>query len=429
MNKAKKKANVFLISTITLLTLLCLTICGWYIYVAFFAKQKATSTTFKVGELTLADGTSENLIEIQYFANKDNSGLEAFEIKYNYFLDEKRESFYSQGLQYVANNPYSNIKFQQVHNDLTKVKTGKSGVLFLGTRYYECQNSIVLHDSAQRFNYQEVAEGNFIKSTNPIGLDSFFKIQIGETLALMKFKGLDTQKDTSTSLGKSLFKNDFPAKDDSHDMYLIYDQEYFSKLLYESVKSAELGANYEAIFEFGDLFWYYKATEEDNTVYERINEPVAVGNGEYLDPGKIKDFIKSYYSIRIKTFEYGLQKSQDSMFNSVLGNTNYNSTGKYQSDDYFVGKTVINCNIYSFDFENDGLNNLTLKLNDNFISAHEKYKKSIVLSIEIDVDMLDNLGYELKGFNTKSFDGFVILKCCSVSNGEVVKDFLAEVQV
>lgn len=426
MNKALKSV---LISTLSIVLLICISICGWFAYIVFFAKQKASSTTFKVGALTLADGSQQNLVEIQYFANKDNSGLEAFEIKFNYFMDEDREDFYSQGLQYTSADAYSKISFDIGHNDITSVKVDSSGVLGWKKKYYECQNSYVPGATTNFFNYQEIAESNYVKSTHPIGLDSFFKIQLSETLALMQFKGLDTPKDELTHLSEIRTYHNVWEADTYHDMYAIYNAEYFSKLLYESIKSAELGANYDAVFEFGDLFWYYQATKDDNTVYERINEPVVVGTGEFLDPGKIKDYIQSYYSIRIKTFEYGLQRAQDSMFKSVLGNTNYNSTGKYTSDDYFVGRTVIDCNVYSFEFVNDGLNNLTLKLSDTFVNYYKKYKNSIVLNVVIDLDLIDNLGYVFTDFADDCFKEFKVLRCYTTSNSEIVKDYSLEVQV
>lgn len=399
-----------------ILTLIALAVDIWYLYILLVGGEKVVSKTFEVGALTLADGTSKDIIEIEYFKNVDNSGYEAFEIKFNYFVDETKVNVFSQGLQFIAKT--GSVGIELAHNDLfVSDKIESEGALGWKDKYYNCQNSYMPTVNTSVYNYMSI-DDTYLKSTNPLNLQSYFKIDIGEDIYLMQFKGLDTPQNENTYFGTECVYHNIWVADKWHNKYYVYDVNYFAKLLYESVKTADLGANQNIVFEFGNLFNYY-AYDEETGVY---NE----NKTDFEDVLKISGDIKSYYSIRVKTHEYGLSRSQDSMFGSILGNQNFNLNGDSSGEDYFIGKTVIDCNISSFDFVTIEGNNIALKLKESFLNYYEKYKNLIKLSVIIDLDLLNELGYTFVGFTADSgLDNFMLYKCCTMSNNEVVTDYLS----
>lgn len=406
-----------------ILFVICLSIDIWYGYILFFGKEKILSKTFKVSTLTLADGTTTNIFEVEYFANKDNSGHEAFEIKFTNFMDEDRDQTFIQGLQYIADTSTSSIDFGFSHNHLgNSVFESSSGKLGWKDKYYSCQNTYIPSEATDVFNYMSSDGETYLKSTNPIDVDTGYKIQIGEDIYLMRFKGTDTPKDKSTEMWTERVYHNIWTADEYHTLYCAYDVNYFVKLLYESVKTAELGSNSDIIFEWGNLFNYYKY-DSTNKVYNE--EPT-----DYTSVKLVSGDIKSYYSVRIKTHEYGLQRSEDSMFGSFLGNSSFSLNGDYVDDTYFIGRTVVNCDISNFDFIIIDDNNIALKLSGAFIDYYSKFKSSIVLSVVIDLDLINELGYVFNGFSTDNgLDNFDIYECYSVSGGEKIEDFTNTLKV
>ena len=429
------KGQKFGISLCAILFVMCFAIDVWYGYILLFGKEKVVSKTFNVSTLTLADGTTENIFEVEYFANKDNSGYEAFEIKLTNYMDESRESTFIQGLQYIADSTTSSIDIQLSHNDVWvsdnpyKVK----GHLWWEDRYYYCYNSYVPTSTTDVFNYMSSDDETYLKSTNPINMGTRYKIQIGEDIYLMQFKGIALKKDletgkilqepsTPTEIGTIRTKHKVTADDIYHTQYSTYDINRFVKGIYDAVKTATLGTDDDIVFEWGNWFNYYKFNPDEN-VYEE--NPT-----DYSNVKIISGDIKSYYSIRVKTHEYGLSNAKDSLFGSVLGNQNFSLNGDYSGGDYFIGRTVVDCDVSSFDFVTVEDNNVALKLSDAFIDYYTQYKDSIVLSVVIDLDFLEKLGYTFVGFTADNrLDKFNIYECYSTSQGEVVEDYINELKV
>ena len=420
-----KGLKITLISILSIVCTVCASIIIWYLSVCLWGNEKKVSKTFYVGELQLADGTTKDIIEIEYFANKDGSGYEAFEIKYTYFMDENRIDSYSQGFQYIANEGYP-IEFGVTSEMLfiEKKPFRTEGAWFWEEKYYNCQVPTVPSDLISCYNY--MYNGNeYVKSTNPINKDSNFKINIGEDIYLMEFKGANeydtfgnlienTPINNDTYCGRSVKVGDF-SDDIIYFWHYVYDPHYFSRILYETVKSSSAGSSGNFVFEFGNLFNYYKYNAETGK-YD-------TNRTNYDDTLKLEEDIKSYYSIKITVHENGLTSSKESMFGSVLGNQNFSLTGHYSNGDYFVGSSIIEVGLNSFTLVPIEDNNVALKLNEQFIDYYSKYKNSIKLSIVIDLDLLSNLGYNFVGFTADSnLDKFSIYECYTSSGGIKVED-------
>ncbi len=405
-----KSLKDFLYVIIGLIVTIMVAIDVWYLYIVFVAPEKVISTTFEVGiqELKDADNTQFYFMEVELWDN-------AFEVKFNYMLDENQTDNFSQGLQYIYDDE---LIFGFTHNDITcELDSDRtSGILGWKKEYYNCQNSCAL-TGTNFYNYMSYDDySTSLKSTNPIDLDTVFKIQIGDELYGMKFKGTDTPKDNNTLIAKDVrIYHNIWTKDKFHSEYYIYDVNYLVYNLYQSVKSLPAGTNKAVVFEFGNLFNYYEYDE--NT--KQYTEKCSIDKAE-----KLTIDVKSYYSIKVKVNEGNLQKATDSLFNSYLGNTGYNETGDITTDDYFVGRTIKDLTWRDFDFIKVDDNNYALKLKEDFINNFEQYSSKLYLSVCINKDELNNIDINFVGFTSDNgLNNFNIYECYTIETigNEIIK--------
>lgn len=416
--KRLSKGKTLLIVLCAILFLACAFIDVWYVYVVLYGEVKQVVNTYEVGLQTLEDGSdTKYFIEVEYYSNENKNGYECFEIKFNYLLDEDKNAFYSQGLQYVANSIDDKISLNLVN---TSIKSdhhwGALGNYYDRNLFY----SYVPGDTTSFYNY---ASGNdydtTILSTNPVGDGSYFRIQLDKDLFLMKFKSSYRENRNPSDYSQELdIDADYysPAiycwyKDSD---YLLYDYSYFAQLLYNAMGSISNGTQSAAVFEFGNIFDYY-AYDENLGTYD--NQPIE-------DTTKVITDISSYYSIYVRKHADGIQKASQSLFNCVQGSSTFNISNDYAEDDYFIGRTIIDCDIYDFDYINIAEGYCLLSLKDSFVDYYSQYSDDISLSICIDLDRLSELNIKFYGFDTNSnLNKFSIYECYTqqVIDGEVVK--------
>lgn len=394
------------ISSLVIVFVICLAINIWYFNLKFFGKQKLISTTYEVGLQTLkdAEGTTKYFVEV-------NSMADMFEIKFNYMLDENQTAFYSQGLQFMkGSNGKINFNFARVSKDQQWLKS--SGWGLWKKDYYNRYLDGYLYSG---FDYNYMSNDDYetcLNSTNPIGENSFFKIQIGKKLYGMKFKGHAGFNEMAYA---GNFFVDWRLVEQRAYYYYSYDFIYFAQKLYNSIQSLPNGSNNAYVFEFADLFTYY---EYDEASQSYSTEPVSA---EYISI--LEKDVKSYYSILVTKTENKVTKANDSLFNCVAGNSGWTNGEDVTEEDYFIGRTTIDTTIYNFDFVLVGGNSYALKLNDKFISKWLADSDVIVLDVLIDLDFFTENNYEFVGFtNDSNLDKFKILRCRTVQtvNEELV---------
>ena len=396
----------------SVLVLLCVCLDGWYLYIKFFGPDKIVSNTYEVGLQETTDGNKKYFAEINYFSNANFNGLELFEVKFNYFVDENKENFYSQGLQFVANSQTDILQWQYNYSEAVSDKDPyreESGWP-LAKYYYAKFSSYGLKNGASIYNYTSYDDYETTTfSTNPFNKDSSFKIQLGDDLFLMKFKyrNFDNLKDLENipfiSSGESYFKTALLWNWADYYNYFSYlDVYYFSQLLYNSIRSLKYGTSQSIVFEFGDMFDYYKFED-----------------GDYVDTAlketdKVITDLKSYYSIKVNISADGaMRASTDSIFKSIHGEVNYNTISESGDDVYFIGRTVINCNENDFEPIELGEGEFELKLKQEFISSFIEYKDSIVLNVNIDLESYGDYIKKIK-LSENAFGPFVVYKVSGI---------------
>lgn len=423
----RKRIPAWIVIIIAILVAACLAVDCWYLYIKLYGDIKLPTQTYEVGLQQTESGDTKYFVEIEYYSNENNNGLECFEMKFNYLLDERQSDFYSQGLQIVADTKEDSIKLSLSEDSVDRKFSGWTPG---GNRYnrdvfynYEVESGAKMINYASGTDYDTT-----IISTNPIGDKSYFRIQLGDEndsqMYLMKFKSSyrDTRepKVYSDYIGHKNYNPAFYCYY-SDDYYIAYDYTYFVNLLYTALSSDTLanGTQSAMLFEFGNIFDYY---EYDSTTKVYKTQPLE-------DSTKVQKQITSYYSIYVKKHADGIQKASQSLFNCVQGSSTFNLTEDYSKDDYFIGRTVVTCNNKDFDYIKVTNNYYQLSLKESFIEEYSKYGDKIVLSVCIDLDELESKNINFLGLSENSgLKNFEILECYTTQtkDGEVVK---TEVQI
>lgn len=422
-----RKLKASLISVVITCVIICLAIDVWYLCVLLFGKDKIVVSTFYVNQLELADGSKVPIFELEYWANEDKSGYECFEIKTNYFMDETKANIYTQGMQYTSKSQNSSLDpldhysnyftagravGNRVYESHVKKQSAKNG--FGMWRNYDVKEKVGngWYNFYNAYNYESLNAEEFSKSTNPIGLNSFFRIQIGDEIYGMQLKGLESGA-TRISNQKfdshySTFGYDYVTQD------WVYDFDWLAYQLYSSVKDVSGNFDNYCNFELGDLFFYY--LRDENGVYSK-DKTTHIGN-ELIDKVVI-----NYLSVKVKTHSNGFTKSSDSMFGKYLGNNSFDLGVDYSQSDYFIGKTLIDCDTYSFDYFKITDNYYSAKLKQSFVEQYKEYRGQIALVVLIDKDILNSKDINFVGFAEDSgLQNWLVYSCNSVEtiNGERV---------
>lgn len=452
----QRKKTALIIATI-ILVIVCLLLDGWWAYIHFWGTTKNPSYVYNPSEIVKADGSKEDIVKLRYYANKDKSGLEMFEVDFTSFLDETRQDVKSQGLQFVSDDPETSLDWT-INWDkgyLDRQKIGRSNWYWhtnhigFRKRFYASFGNWALQNGTT-WNY---ATSNRYETTfsdnNPLSANSGFKISLQDSngnpeVFLMQFKGkyfeVEGQKIYPDENGKydavNGKNNWYPAvndfdknsnfvarhKDGLHgdytyyiDTFYMYDPYWFAHELYQSVKnSVKLGTSEYITFSWGNLFNFKKYDEETKS-YKSVE-----GN-EWT---KIVNHVSTNFTIKIETFERGAQKASDSLFNVIKENPTFNITGDHVYDDYFYGQNIVNIETSEFDLVHVVDSNYYLTLSDSAYNHYSKYKDKIFLSICIDLDIFKQKNYHFVGFSPNSkLNEFKIYEAYTIEtiNGEIIR--------
>ena len=431
------KGKIVGIIALVLVLTLCLGVIFWYAYIAVFGKEKFVTNTFYVGELENASGETRNIIEVQYNQNADGQGLELFEVKINGFTDGSQTDFYSQGVQYVADSPTDKIKwftiqdyfqvlkgsfsdfgisgvdeFESLIGNMNSVsdRFWQTGALFWYKEWIARYMSPTIFEGASRYNYQQFSNDDTTGSSNPLTEDSYIIANFGgeEDPVYIQFKGADYVSASDFS-GPEDFEGDKNAVVNAgrNNFYNNYNVDYLAYILYEQIQALPAGTNGTYVFEFADIFNYY-GSEDDMTSGVQLNQE---------DSLKVKQNMRSYYSIKVTVSANGAKNAQDSMFGVLHGSSTYSLDGSGSSSgDYFAGRQLINVDIYDFDYVKVIDNKFALKLKQEFKDIYLSKSNSIILSIFIDETALSELGMTFVGFTADSgLSDFMVLSVESSS--------------
>ena len=427
MAKAKTKSATVLkvlgVVFATLILIVCFCLCAWWYYIFWLGPEVQISNTYNIGLQEATDGTTQNVIEVKYFKNSNGSGLEALEIKLNGFSDETQTLFTSQGMQFVESTAGAGLAWE-FNQDMTierQLLSVDYSNIFSWRKLYNAFGRF--EPTSQYYNYSSM--NNFetpAGSADPITENSFFTIQIGDDLFMMKFKddnyNLEDDKPYQIIENAGVESYLLYSFLETNYLYTCYDEQWLGQVIYDLVKPMSAGTNSVSYFTFGDYFKFYKYDAE---------------SGQYVDtePAEtelIKVNMRTNFSIKFEVVADGLYRASQSMFKAVVGSPNYNANANFDSEDYYTGRPLLILNEYNFDYILLEENFYAATLDDSFINEYLDDKKDLVLRIEINLDNLKAKDINFVGFvDDWNAEGFTIHEAYTIAtiNGEQVKEVIA----
>ena len=400
MTKQKRKFSfkVFAICILSLLIVLSIALDIVYIYLDTKGEVKVVDHTFEVGLVNaqVTDNT-KYFCEVNYFAHNSGKGKEMFEVKFNYLIDENGSDLYSQGIQYVSNNTTIEPAYYY-KNPNYEIKDGDD-ITYTGS---------FLPEKGTYINHYATYNDTTVYSTNKLDTNPGFKVTIGDEIYKIKFRGDVRNEDTL----KWKFQNGvginlpFYHYVSYQRYYFAYDVYYFMKILYKSIKPLPYGTNNTILFEFGNIFDYYKYDKESASYFSLKSD----------DVGILQQQINSYYAIKVNKSELGANQASDSIFNCINGSTTW-ATNNATDNTYYYTRSVVTVTELDFDLvETNSIGEYKLKLNDNFKNYYKSLKDNIVLDVKVNSSYFKKIGATITGFTDNAFDNFKVVNS-NIYNG------------
>ena len=392
-----KGLKIILSTLLTIAVMASLLLDAIYITLLLSGEEKHISNTYNVGLQQDTSGNTNYFCEVNYFSNAKKNGYEMLEVKFNYFTDENQDTFFAQGMQFVGKNNTSNITREYVRDNSSLIES--RNLLNMAVPLLNAGNSSLSYSGSMMLTNCNISNYSYFNnvatySTNPLVLNNGFKVQLGEDLFIMKFKG-DIRNEDTLVYSKT---QTAPLYQKTSSYYFAYDVHFFITLLENSIQTIKPGSSSAILFEFGDLFDYYKYNTETKS-YELTNlEETAL----------VKTQMKSYYTIKASVNENGARRYSDSIFNCINGNSNW-VYAESPSEDYFFTRSLIQCNELDFELIDTETNGeFKLRFNENFTKQYWEYRNDIVLDIDINLQYFKKLGATIVGFTDNCFENFKV---------------------
>lgn len=400
----------------------------WWLYVLIFAPDKEIVNTFYVGTISTTpqegeEPKTEYVIKIKYSSNDNKNGLECLEIQFSGFVDETGEEIYSWGIQFVANSEEESLEDWGYNVDESSVSglvSSKWQFPLTWKYYYNIWGSYAPKNSSIYYYKSSDSFQNDITGAQSLGNGEGFLISIDDEIYKLNFNGNVVNNNESNFVAEKIVSAWHVIAYYNitvYDYYYSYDIYDFAYTLYQQLQAVANGKHSASLINLPDMFSYQIF---DGKTFVDVSEK---------ENSKVSETVRNFYSIYIEKTADGVQTANDSMFGCVNGTPQFNLTDNEGEDifddgDYLIGKTIVNCDIYDFDFVNVRENAYVLKLNDTFLNTYGKYTNDIQLAIEIDLDRLKKQNIVFCGFAKDShlYD-FKILSCHTVQtvNGKIVK--------
>lgn len=361
MAKEKSGLKTVLILCYIPIFLACFGLMLWYVYYLMFLSDDFFISTAYLDEATYAD-EEKYFIEINYFNNSKGNGLEAFEVKLNFYTDQElpeqnedgsynTKTMYSSGFQSIGGLSYTTSEDAQIAD----VFDGKAENIYrIQDGYY--------YDTEMGGTSFGSLRGEKITNRDK------FIYDINGELCLVQNQG---EVYTHNRLWVRY--------------YTMHDVSYFLTSIYETVKSLDYGEHIFAI----DLSDYFFVTLQNE-------------NGSFDTEDHTSDEQFLFTNIKVNISDNGLISSEQSMFGIVMNDADWtlDNTGR---EEYWQTKTT-----YYLDNEDltvkyeDGGFYATLKTSVvNYMSPFRNL--NLIVNIDLDNFVVNGQKIELRGLAENAF--------------------------
>lgn len=382
MKKLKTIGRVIL----SLAIIICIGLDFWGLYIHFYAPEKVNTYTFKIGQQVAQaydpqTGELEDSDDKKWFAEV-NIYDNCYEILFNYFTDETRTEFYSQGLQFILDDSSTTIYNAMATNYYKKPEVEISGDSF-DEIINDMMTNFKISAEPYVFYYNNIKE--LLRKDKDAGYANGYKIEtIGTTgwwfwkryqkkriyqyethLSDKNYQGLTvTNFASSNDYEDAIYSSNPLNKNSFFTIGIVQGKE--TKTYKLKVKGSTLLAEYECPIS-NDTSTGIKTTEEgDEDIYHYKNNKVyrdydiyyiaeviynsclglrastdsipinfefgdyfnyydengtLINNKEVCDV--VENYVKSYWQINVQKHTGNMTKASQSLFKTFKGTTNY----------------------------------------------------------------------------------------------------------
>lgn len=266
----------FLTCLCIVIILVCIASDIGYVWIRQNADKHPTINTIKMSTLNNAK-VETYIFDMSYYANKDNLGVEMFELKLNCYTGINKDKIYSYGVQIL--NP-KNITYEYVEYS--------NSINFFSTNHYFKYNFDMSKSNVSYFNSDNDVSYSASSSLNENEYP--YVVDIGNKLYAFNF-----DKRTYITGGSGLFWGYVDYMDSTF--------EYFLYKMYESLSTLSSGEGiYDSLnVNLNDVFVLYSY----NDITKKFDVQTEYG------------YSPIYMGVKIKYVNRGAKVHSDSMFNKI----------------------------------------------------------------------------------------------------------------
>lgn len=375
MKREKVESSILLIFFI-----LSLIVCGYWVYFRL-TWNRTTWSAYKGSILSYAEDKTYP-IEINYFSNKNNNGLELFEIKFNYYTDTS--TFFDE-----TTNTY---KYKDIYS---------TGVQFYNSNKFKCFDRRVKAFCWRRYSlsfgnvtYFNSFENKTFIATKELNYDDSFILDLDKQIAKLTQRGYDKNRRMPYKI------ENCPGCNNTHYENLGYNIDYniplFTKHLMEkTMQGCENGIN-SLVMDLSDFFSIEMFDEQSGQFYKATNSTTE----------------KVYITCKVSKSDDGFVSSKQSLFGFYKNDAEYGSnTNNYWKSltDYTITERDLIYTKYSD-------NTYTARLSDKCIEYITKFSDmNIDLKIDLDSYYLSNRNIEIYALEKDFLGGLNVSNISIVS--------------
>jgi hypothetical protein len=351
----------------------------WYIVLLLKNENTEIDFTNIWDEQQLSDGTTAPLMQVKYFKNTENNGVEMLDVQFSSVLTEDSEDLYTFGIQITGK---SEFKFKWTYSSYSPN---------LWDTYYVY--SLTKANSDMTITYYAGLNGDFSVITESRFNEMQLKVNTGEDIYKISFVQGDQKKNYS-NLEQFHYFSFLWGETAS---YYQYTPLYIVSQIYTAIKGGASGTQHSKLLTFKDVF---QVQQLINGKYEDV---------ENTNSTLVTTVVNNYFVADIEITNSGATKAKQSLFGWINGSQSFNIAGDYSALEYIYGKSVIQVTFADCELvQTSDVNVYQLKLKDSFVSQYSQFKNTSVLDVVIDKDSNNLNDITITGFSDDGLAGFTI---------------------
>ena len=349
---------------------LCAVVDFAWVYWKFFVDKPTTTNAVYVQTVTDQYGNEQNIIQLNYYSNSNNTGEEVMEIQLNYYTDAQKTAVQSTTIQATLQK----FTVDGLNFEIPKITyySGGYGSHFIPVQEIQRNEPMYVEIEGEMYSFRlDRTYRELLKSVN-IGkaVVGFFNELFGGN------SGTDYAYDYYYG----------PEKEFTFDDFIID--------CWQSLTQTSEG--------YGDFNLYLVDLSKYFTFY-KYNEDTKQDDPYQVDA----TFVRNYFSVKAHVDRFGLTRASQSLVNMFHGDATYNTSGIGEGQEYWASRVNYYLTNDNFEYRSSATNGgyvLTLK-QDTFAYLSKFDNLDIYVILNLDEFRVENINivgldeYALFGFN------------------------------